>query len=103
MRSGYLRRGYSCEHRAEFDTCSAQVRHHGSEETVQDVHNLPIREVFIFPEQNNFAKIDWQLLNRRTHLLGLQFAYVMVVRVFGWLDDVVGSVIPGTWEPQSAG
>jgi hypothetical protein len=61
---------------------------------VQDVHNLPIREVFIFPEQNNFAKIDWQLLNRRTHLLGLQFAYVMVVRVFGWLDDVVGSVIP---------
>jgi hypothetical protein len=62
---------------------------------VQDVHNLPIREVFIFPEQNNFAKIDWQLLNRRMHLLGLQFAYVMVVRVFGWLDDVVGSVIPG--------
>ena len=34
------------------------------------------------------------LESRRMHLLGLQFAYVMVVRV-GWLDDVVGSVIPG--------
>src|ERR1700730_14445425 len=67
----------------------------GVEGALQDARDLPIGEVLIFPQQDDFAKLNWQLLNRRAHLLGLQFAYVEIVRIFGWLHDVVGGAIPG--------
>jgi AcrR family transcriptional regulator len=58
-----------------------------ADRAVQDVHNLLVREIFIFSQQDNLAKLHWQLLKRNSSLLCLYLAHVKIMRVFGWLAE----------------
>ena len=57
---------------------------------MEDARDLAIGEILILPQQDNFAKLDWELLDGGAYLLNLQFTHVKIVRIFGWFDDVIG-------------
>jgi hypothetical protein len=46
---------------------------------VNDVRDLLIRKIFIFPQQYNFAKFNSQLLDGRSHPICLQLAHINIV------------------------
>ena len=62
LRASYLSRTNPLQRgrkqRTKLRACRSQPRHHRSNGTVQDARDLPIGEIFVFPQQNDLAKFD---------------------------------------------